>query len=765
MRLDYKHILTRVLWVVLFASTHFSCSQQLTVKADIVPLPHGMQQRQGNFEISPSTKIVVSGSELLPLANLFNKQLKKLSGFELDIVSEESNGKNIHFIVEERYEEEEYQLEISNDIRLKASNYNGLTLALSSLVQLISVIDNTSFLPKVDISDRPDYEYRAVMLDLARRWHPVETIQEAIDLLWLYKVKYLVLHLSDNRRVAFPLEDFPKLQALNPNGSRAYYTLEELNGMVEYAKQRGIAIIPEIDLPGHSTQLWSQYPETFGSIDPKTGKAKALYVVNMAKEETYAACKKIIEQLAKVFYTSPYIHLGGDEVYLEAIKQIPEYKDYCKKHDLQAALDGNANELFCHFINRMHKTIKETGKQTLVWEGFHGTGAGKETISKDIKVIVWNATYNTPQNLVSNGYDVINSTWIPWYMVGAMNLAPTPEKGYDWNVTDWSHWDDTIDDITIAHSPSIKGGQLSFWEQNYYTVIPVLRERLPVLSERLWNNRSLTTYEEFEQRSVAKDSLYSQLFRPVSISHENLLQKRDLTFDNTIRVRLDPLTTGEIRYSYSNDWGIPDMDKASVYREPMLLNESGVFTAQLYDKTGEKVGFPIQEYYQKIEPIYTYKVFGPAPNKGWDTMPDFSKLAVVREGVSGKMTPQRLDKINGELFAKVKKEGHIETRFNGLYNQYALELRGSLSTDENLYAIKIQTDDGLAELYINDTLVAKGEEFENKPEEFVVGFKKGTHNFRINYYYKHIQNQLSILYKTPEMKEFVSFEDLIEPLK
>ncbi len=746
--------------------TIFSCSTPTDVNIDIVPLPGNLKQLGGEFEITSSTSIIIIDKELMPLANLLNDQLNKLSGFRLEIDTEVTDG-NIFLKLDTHLDKEEYQLEVTDNITLTAANYNGLAKAMASLVQLISksTIKYQLYLPKVTITDKPDFEYRAVMLDLARFWHPVETLKETINLLWYYKINYLHLHLSDNRRFTLPLEAFPKLKTINKLGEREYYTKEELTDLVKYAKERGIIIIPEIDLPGHSAALWRNYPNEFGSIDPETNEPMNLYVINMVKEETYDAIETMIEELASIFHTSPFIHVGGDEVYLENIKKVPGYDAYVKKHNLKAAEKGDANELFCHFINRLNKMVKHTGKQTIVWEGFHNTGAGNIVIDKDIKVIVWNTTYNNPKKLIDNGYNIVNSTWIPWYMVGAMNLAPTPKKGYYWNVTDWSHWNKDIQDVKLESNSGILGGQLSFWEQNYYKVVPVLRERVPVLSERLWSNSAPSDYKGFVKRYLESDNTYKDLFQPVKTSASNLLQDEDLRFQGQTNIELSSSLTGKIKYVYSEFWGIPDMTKALDYERPVSINRSGVLTAQLFDKSDEKIGSPIQWYYQKIAPAYKYKVFGPAPNTGWDIIPDFSKLDVMREGVTGKMTPERLEKINGELFAKVNNAGHIETRFNGIYNQYAVELQGSLIIDStSTFTFRIQTHDGLAELFIDNQLVAQGKEFKNQPEDFIVNLQKGQYNFTIKYYYRQIQNHLSIMYKTEEMKDFLPFENLVTPL-
>ena len=734
--------------------------------ADIVPHPSKIYYEKGDFLISANTTIYVANPELIPLAGLLQKKVQILSGIQLKLSKDKTHKKIIKLQLEDGVDAEGYQLIISDNISIVATNYDGIAQGLASLTQLMIPISNGIKLHKLKILDKPDFSYRAVMLDLARFWQPVETIKETIDLLWFYKIRFLQLHLSDNSRFTFPLDDYPELKRVNNKGSREYYTLGELRDLVEYAKQRGVAIIPEIELPGHSSQLWQKYPETFGSVDAVTKKSRSLYVVNMAKEVTYKACEKIIQKLADVFYTSPYINLGGDEVYLEAMKNIPEYKTFCESHHLNAALNGDADELFCYFINRMDQIVKSTGKKSIVWEGFHGTGTGSQTISKDIEVIVWNTTYNHPDSLRENGYQIINSTWIPWYMVGAMNLAAPQEVSYRWDVTKWAHWNQKIKDITLNSKIGIMGGQICYWEQNHYMVVPILQERIPVLSERLWNNMAPTNFVDFKNRYANADALYNKLFHPVRMEVSNLLSKQDFTFMERARISLTSEVPGIIKYIYSDSWDMPDMKIAMQYVHPFEIKKSGVLTFQMYDKEGKTVGFPVQCYFQKIQPAYKYKVFRGSPQNGWTAMPDFSKLPLIRDGFSGFMTPERLEKINGELFAKVKKEGHIETRFSGIYNPYALELKGKIVIPGNSnYVFRIQTNDGLAELYIDDQLVGKGKTWKNEPEDFMIKLEAGNHPFTIKYFYKQIQNQLSILYKTEDMSHFEPFEKIVEPIK
>ncbi|MBJ2176059.1 family 20 glycosylhydrolase [Aureibaculum sp. A20] len=766
----------RLLYTLLILGFLFSCEstsksaenyQFESKDLALIPTPKEMNLTKGFLPLSSINGIEVQSPDLVPLGALVSNSLKTISNINLKVKQGESSENAIYIALDEELKENSYHISITNRVEIIAKDYTTAARAAASLIQIIQEKNKNLFVfPKLDIKDHTDYNYRSVMLDLARFWQPVETIKETIDLLWFYKINYLSLHLSDNRRFTFPLEKYPKLKSKDKNGKRTYYTRDELNDLVSYAKDRGVIIIPEVDLPGHSSALWNTYPEVFGHLNPETQKADPLYVVNIASEKTYDAINEIIKSLAEVFYTSPYLHIGGDEVYLEQIKKVPSYQEYTKKHGLTEASKGNVNELFCHFINRLNTMVKETGKKTIVWEGFHDTGAGNVTIDKDISVIVWNTTYNNPKNLLDNGYQIINSTWIPWYMVGAMNFAPSQERAYQWDVNTWSHWKDNIKDISLEKSPAILGGQISFWEQNYQDVLPVLQERVPVLSERLWSNTNSTTYEQFKSNFTKANSLYTMLFRPISIEPKGLLNDNDFTFTNAITLKLNASKKGTLRWVYADDWGIPDMSVAKAYSSPIEIQKSGVITAQLFDESGKKIGYPEQQYFQKITPFYNYKVFRPSNTKGWGEMPDFSKLTEIRKGVTGKMTHERLEKINGRLFAKVKELGHIDTRFEGLYNSYAVQLTGTLTIPkEDTYTFNLLTDDGLGSLYIDGKLIGAGKEFGKKLESFELNLDVGIHEFRIDYFYKEIQNQLNITYKNSVMNEAIPFEQLVNPLK
>ena len=166
--------------------------------------------------------------------------------------------------------------------RLKPSFFD--VIILIALIKFLFSFIKGIF-PLVNIKDKPDSEYRGLLIDLARMWHDVPTLKNIIDLASFYKIKYLQLHLSDDQSFTFPSEIFPKLAT--PDRP---YSKKDFRDLVKYAKDRGIIIIPELDIPGHSRQIVEIYPEIFGvknkmlQINPWKSN-----VINIGSEKVYDA--------------------------------------------------------------------------------------------------------------------------------------------------------------------------------------------------------------------------------------------------------------------------------------------------------------------------------------------------------------------------------------------------------------------------------------------------------------------------------------------
>ena len=491
----------------------FSCNNQKSIKyppkIQIVPYPKELVKNPKNeaLELKNTISVFIKGQDSMKFYDLLINDLKTVFSQNLNFKRSDNIDSDISFNIENSLSNEEYKIEIDKNVFVSGGSYNAISMAKSSLIQMFKLKGNkTLILPKSKIYDKPDSSYRGLMIDLSRMWHSLKSIRNVIDLASFYKIKYLQLHLSDDQAFVFPTDSFPNL----PTPDRPY-SKKDFIELVDYAKVRGVTIVPEIDVPGHSRQFIETYPEIF---DVENGVKKS-NVINIANEKVYSALDQIIGEVAVVFYNSPYIHMGADEAKLDLYKNVREVESYMKKNKL----GNDVHELYRYFIIRINEIVKSYDKQMLVWEGFRREG--KIKIPKDIIVFEFETLYNHPKSLIEDGYTVVNTSWTPLYAVygGVKNKMAqravwSPEKIFKWNKWRWEHFSKSVpgyNPIQLKETPQVIGGQMCSWEQSGDAEIPILRKRLPFFSERVWNDKPSKSFEEIFSTVERTDKILSLL--------------------------------------------------------------------------------------------------------------------------------------------------------------------------------------------------------------------------------------------------------------
>ena len=490
--------LTLKSFFLLLTLLKLGCDSQKSSKyppeIQIIPSPKEIIKDRDNdaLELKNTISVFIKGQNSKKFFDLFTNDFKKIFSQNLNFKKSEKMNSDISFNIDNSLRDEEYKIEIDKNVIITGGSYNAISMAKSSLLQIIKLKGNkTIILPKSKIFDMPDSSYRGLMIDLSRMWHSIESIRNVIDLASFYKIKYLQLHLSDDQAFVFPTDSFPNL----PTPDRPY-TKKDFVELVEYAKIRGVTIVPEIDVPGHSRQFIETYPKIF---DVNNGIKKS-NVINIASEKVYKALDQIIAEVAEVFYNSPFIHMGADEAKLDLYKNVKEVKSFMNKNKL----GDDVHELYRYFIVRINEIVKKYDKQMLVWEGFRKEG--KIKIPKDIIVFEFETLYNHPKNLIEDGYTLVNASWTPLYAVygGVKNKMAqravwSPERIFKWNKWRWEHFSKSVpgyNPIQLKETNQVIGGQMCSWEQSGEAEIPVLRKRLPVFSERVWNDKPKKSFDE-----------------------------------------------------------------------------------------------------------------------------------------------------------------------------------------------------------------------------------------------------------------------------
>lgn len=493
--------------LILLVSIVVGCNDkpiQIVYKTQnkIIPTPKEIQylSNEKSLELPKDIKIYYSNESLRPIATIFIEQLNLL-GLEHKLSFENSNNASMSLVLDDTMKEEEHQIIIHESIMIRGGSYKAISAAMTSILHLLEKKGEDILFPLVKIRDFPDATYRGLMIDLARSWHTIETLKKLIDLSAFYKLNYMQLHLTDDQSFTFPSKAYPKLATKD-----RHYSKEELVDLVNYAEQRGITLIPEIDIPGHSKKIIETYPEIFSPKIKEWGKnmwgGDAINnVINIGSEEVYSALEILLDEVIEVFHTSPYIHIGADEATIDNLEGDPLAEAMMKKENLE----GDVHELYRHFIVRMNDLVKSKNKTMCIWEGFKREG--KVKIPKDLIVFEFESLYNLPNHLVEDGYTLVNTSWVPLYVVGTgveggwIPRKWEPKKIYSWNMWQWENFyhksPASKEPIQLDKTPLVIGAQMCAWEQTDEGEIPSLRRRIPPFIERIWNTDYKLPYEEF----------------------------------------------------------------------------------------------------------------------------------------------------------------------------------------------------------------------------------------------------------------------------
>lgn len=464
----------------------------------VLPHPKHFEKGTKQLRLSGNSKLCAPQWEVNILLMVFSSEIQKTTGFRLEhLAPAESHQADIIFEIDTSMHQEASIIEIDKTVSVKGGSYVALAGAKSTLLQLLEKQDNMLTFPCVKIEDYPDAAYRGLMIDLARQWHDVPTIKQLIDLAAFYKINFVQLHFTDYQSYTLPSKKYPKLSTEN-----RHYNFDDLKELEAYSQMRGVTIIPEIDVPGHSSPFVQKYPEIFAIKDTLTNP----WIINMGKEEVYQALDELIGEAVSVFKSTPYFHIGGDEAIFTKVNEDPNVQEYIKKY----GIGDDVHELYRQFLVRINNIVKKHGKQMCVWEGFGPDGTIQ--IPKDIIVFEFETNKYLPNALVEDGYTVVNTSWKPLYVVNQKKWEP--KTIYNWNMWRWENWWDKVpsfEPIQVDESPLVIGAQMCAWEQPQQAEIPSLRKRLPAFVERIWNTEEKIPYETLMNRMELLDKRLSLL--------------------------------------------------------------------------------------------------------------------------------------------------------------------------------------------------------------------------------------------------------------
>jgi len=547
-----------------------------------VPLPKTVTMGQGVLALTPATRILATSKELEPLAQILSDEIFLTTGVRLAAAPGKAMPGAVVLQFDPALKGEAYTLEVKDAAIVKGGTYQSVASGTVTLLQSLRTANGVLGMPRLKITDEPVYSYRGAMIDLARKYHSPGGIEQVIELCRMYKVRFLQLHLSDDHLFMFPSTKFPQLGKSNQEFARfeppsmpkiAPYTLDELKGLEKYAKERGVYLVPELDLPGHSGRLIADAQDVFGL--PGNGST-----VNIASPKTLAALTILMNEVMDVFQSTPYVHLGADEVGLGGLDQTPEYKEAQTKFGIK-----NVHDLYCKFIVDMHAVVAKRGKKAIVWEEAWNPG-GAYPLPKDAIVMVWTHGRN-PADITKSGYQIINATWTPLYIVRG-DKRPL-DFLFNWKVPMFGRGHLGDDNFTIlTETDKILGAQLCSWENPENIEIQSMRDRLALVAEKAWNPAAGGTLADFKARLAHTDPIFDKLVNPISIQVKGAFTQDENSFTDPLTITLVPRIKG-LTLKYTLDNSMPN-DKWMAYTGPITADQTIHLRAGLFDSKGVQQG-------------------------------------------------------------------------------------------------------------------------------------------------------------------------------
>lgn len=519
-------------------------SVSVAQEVNIIPKPSEVKKGVGYFILTKET-VIAYDQMTEPAAEFLNNYLQKNYGFRLrTTLHNRKNKKTIYLKYGGKQEIEGfYELTCTNDDITIGGNNDGVFYGIQTLIQLLPTLKRQTLnfrlsIPQLTITDYPRFAYRGMHLDCSRHFWPVEFVKQYIDYLALHKFNIFHWHLTDDQGWRIEIKKYPKLTSVGGwrNGTiigrypgtgndglkyGGYYTQEQIKEVVKYAAERYIDVIPEIEMPGHSSAAIAAYPELSCfpgeptiKYFPKqcawngdsTGKQVQQTwgvfddVFCAGQEKTFSFLKNVLDEVLALF-PSKYIHVGGDECPKENWKRCP----YCQKRIKENNLKDE-HELQSYFIQRMEKYLNSKGRILIGWDeilegglapnavvmSWRGEAGGIEAAKQKHHVIM------TPGNPVY--FDHSQSENEDSVTIGGYNPI---EKVYA--------YEPIPKELNEEEGKYVLGAQANLWTEyikNTKKVEYMIFPRMAALSEVLWSRKENRDWKDFEKRLMMQFKRY-----------------------------------------------------------------------------------------------------------------------------------------------------------------------------------------------------------------------------------------------------------------
>jgi hexosaminidase len=337
---------------------------------NLMPMPASVQPGTGQLTITQSFSVAVTGTHDASLdseVQRFQATLSRQTGIPFRSKPGSAPALQVHAdhgreAVQKLGEDESYELTVADSgAKLTAPTTLGVLRGLQTFLQLVQITPTGFAAPAVTIKDQPRFPWRGTLIDVSRHFIPLDVLKRNIDGMAAVKMNVLHWHLSDDQGFRVESKKFPKLTGMGSDGM--FYTQTEIRDLIAYAHDRGVRVMPEFDIPGHTHSWYIGYPELASGPGPYALAGDGLDpIMNPTEESTYKFLEKFIAEMAKLF-PDAYFHIGGDEVDGKQWDANPKIQAFIKAHGMK-----NNQDLQAYFNQRLQKIVAKNHKTMVGWD-------------------------------------------------------------------------------------------------------------------------------------------------------------------------------------------------------------------------------------------------------------------------------------------------------------------------------------------------------------------------------------------------------------
>jgi hexosaminidase len=479
----------------LFAAGPLMTNAQSNAALNVMPLPAKFQRADGALKIDSAFALSFTGyrePRLERAGQRFLRQLQKQTGLVLLPGAKKAASPVLAIAtdheskaIQELGEDESYTLDVApSGARLHAANPLGVLHGLQTFLQLVAITPDGFAVPAIHIEDQPRFPWRGLMIDSARHFTPLDVIQRNLDGMEAVKMNVFHWHLSDNQGFRAENRKFPKL---HEQGSDAlYYTQDQIREVIDYARDRGIRVVPEFDMPGHSTAWFAGHPELASGKGPYEIERKwGVFdpAMDPTEERTYKFLSEFIGEMAKLF-PDQFFHIGGDEVNGKEWDANPKIQSFKQSHKIK----DNAG-LQAYFSGRVQELVVKHKKTPIGWDEILVPGVPMTIVIQSWRGVdaLAAAAKTGYRGILSNGY-YLDLGWS-----AARHYAVDPLGG-------------PAASLPADQKQLVLGGESCIWSEyvNAENVDSRIWPRNAAIAERFWSPEGTTDVASMYDRMNAE---------------------------------------------------------------------------------------------------------------------------------------------------------------------------------------------------------------------------------------------------------------------